>query len=145
MVRRVPAAAELEVFVAGGKRVAIEHDMRIAAVARHAAVHFMLSALAEFAQIRIGTVRRRHAGIVLLDPAAHFLDQLLLQVGGVAEQAFGVVILGFEVLADICIQDRRIAQHLLPVGVLQPGIVVDKGNTVRGEGMWTARRQWRGQ
>ena len=51
----------------------------VAAVARHAAEQFVLAALAEFAQIGEGPIRRGHAGIVLLDPPAHFLDQRLLQ------------------------------------------------------------------
>jgi hypothetical protein len=64
----------------------------VAAIARRAAEHFMLPALAEFSQIGKRAVRRRHAGIVLLDPPAHFRDQLLLQRRGVAEQALGVVV-----------------------------------------------------
>ena len=43
---------------------------------------------------------------------------------GVAEQALGVGVLRFEMVADIGDQERGIAQHLLPVGILQPGIVV---------------------
>ena len=61
--------------------------------------------------------------------------------GGVAEQAFGVVVLGFEIVADIRIEHRGIAQHLLPVGVLQPGIIVGHRDAVGGEGMRPARRR----
>ena len=93
----MPRAAELEIFVIGRERVAVENDFDIAAVARHAAEQFVLAAFAEFAQIGERAVRRRHAGIVFLDAAAHFRDQRLLQAGGVAEQAFGVVVLGFEI------------------------------------------------
>ena len=140
VVRRMPAAAELEIVVPGRKLVAVEHDLDLAAVARHAAEHFVLAALAEFSEIGEGTVRRRHAGIILLDPPAHFRDQRLLQGGGVAEQAFGVAVLGLEIVPDIRIQQRGIAQHLLPVGILQPGIVVRDRDAVGGEGMRTTRR-----
>ena len=75
--------------------------LRVAAVARRAAEHLVLAALAEFAEIGERAVRRRHAGIVLLDAPAHLRDQLLLQRRGVAEQALGVVVLGFEIVADI--------------------------------------------
>ena len=51
----------------------------LAAIARGAAEHLMLAALAEFAQIGERTIRRGHAGIVLLDPPAHLRDQRLLQ------------------------------------------------------------------
>ena len=101
VVRRMTRAAELEIFVVRRQRVAVEHDLRLAAVARHAAEQFVLPALAEFAEIGERPVRRRHAGIVFLDAAAHFRDQLLLQGSGVAEQALGVGVFRFEIVADI--------------------------------------------
>ena len=140
VVGRMPRAAELEIFLVGGEFVAVEDDLGRAAVARHAAEQFMLAALAEFAEIGVGAIRRGHAGIVFLDPAAHLRDQGLLQAGGVAEQAIGVAVLGFEIFADIAIEDRGVAQHLLPVLVLQPGIIVRHGDAVGGEGMRPARR-----
>ncbi len=139
VVRRMPAAAELEILFARGERVAVEHDAYLAAIARGAAEHLMLAALAELAQIGERPVGRGHAGIVLLDPRAHLRHQLLLQRCGVAKQALGIVVLGFEIVADIRVQDRGIAQHLLPSGVLQPGIVVAHGDAVGGEGMRPAR------
>ena len=117
----------------GRQRVAVEDDFDIAAVARHAAEQFVLPAFAELAHIGERPVRRRHAGIVLLDAATHFRNQRLLQAGGVAEQAFGVVVLGFEIGADIRIEHRGIAQHLLPVGVLQPRIIICDGDAVGSE------------
>jgi len=100
----------------------------------------MLPALAKFPQIGKWTVRRRHAGIIFLDPAAHLRDQLLLQGRGMAEQAFGVVVLGFQIFSDIRVQDRGIAQHFLPSGVFQPRVIVRHRDAVRGEGMRAARR-----
>ena len=59
VIRRMPRAAELEIFFVRRELVAVEHDPDFAAVARHAAEHFMLAALAEFAQIGVRAVRRR--------------------------------------------------------------------------------------
>ncbi len=126
-------AAELEVVVVGCKLVAIQHDLDLAAVARRPAEQFVLASLAVLAQIRVRTIRRRHAGIVFLDPPAHFRNQRLLQTGGVAEQAFGVVVFGLEIFANIGVQNRRIAQHFLPVRILQPGIVIGHGDAMDGE------------
>ena len=143
VVGRMPRAAELEIAVGGRQRVAVEHDLHVAAIARGAAEHLVLAAFAEFPQIGERAVRRRHAGIVLLDPPAHLRDQLLLQRRGVAEQALGVVVLGFEILPDIGVEDRGVAQHLLPFGVLQPRIIVRHRDAVGGEGMRAARRHRR--
>src|SRR4029450_10265377 len=110
VVMRMPRAAELEIFVAGCQRVAVEHDLHIPAIARRAPEHFMLPALAKLPQIGKRAVRRRYAGIILLDPPAHFRDQFLLQGRGVAEQALGVVVLGFEIFPNIRVQDRGVAQ-----------------------------------
>ena len=136
----MPAAAELEIFVVLRQRVAVEHDMGVSAVARRAAVQLVLAALAELAEIGERAVRRRHAGIILLDPPAHLLDQPLLQAVGMAEQALGVTVLGFEIGPDVGIEDRGIAQHLLPFRILDPRIVVGHRDAVGGEGMRPARR-----
>ncbi len=140
VVGRMPAAAEPEIVVCLGELIAVEHDMALAAVPRHAAEQLVLSALAEFAEIGKRTVRRGHAGIVFLDPPAHLLDQCLLQESRVAEQAVGIGVLRFKILPDVGIKDLGVAQHLLPVLVLQPGIVVGHGNAVAGKGMRPARR-----
>src|SRR5579871_1145765 len=51
------------------------------------------------------------------------------------EQLLGIGILRFEIGADIRIQHGRIVQHLLPIGILQPGVVVRDGDAVTGKGM----------
>ncbi|MGY3645829.1 hypothetical protein ACVWW2_001120 [Bradyrhizobium sp. LM4.3] len=139
VVVRVPAAAEFEICVVLGERIAVEHDMALAAVARHAAEQLVLAAFAELAEIGELTVGRRHAGIVLLDPPPHLAHQRLLEGGGMAEQALGVAILFVEIFTDVGIEHRGIAQHLLPFFVLQPGIVVGHGDPVLREGMRPAR------
>src|SRR5262245_43004945 len=118
---RMPAATEPEIFARLRQLVAVERDLLPAAVAWHAAEQFVLTALAEFAEVSVRSIRRRHAGIVFLDASAHFLDELLLQRAGVAKQAFGIAVLRLEIVADIRLQERRIAQHVLPVRVFQPG------------------------
>ena len=143
VIRRMPGTAELEVFVAGCELVAIEDDGRFAAVARGSAVLFVLAALAEFPQVGIRPVLGRHAGIVLLDAGAHFLDQRLLQLRGLAEQALGIGVLGLQIAADLRVEHAGIAQHLLPFCVLQPGIIVGHGNAVHREGMRVAGRHRR--
>jgi len=120
----MPAATELEIFVVSRKLVAIEHDLDLATVAQRATEHLMLTAVAEFAQVGEWAIGRGHAGIVFLDPPAHFCDQRLLQVSGVAEQAFDIVVFRFQILANIGAEDGGIAQHLLPIRILQPRIVV---------------------
>ena len=137
------APPNLKYSLVGREFVAVEDDLGLAAVARHAAEHFVLAALAEFAEIGVRAIGRGHAGIVFLDPPAHFLDQRLLQGPGMAEQAFGIGVLRLEIFADIRVEDRRVAQHLLPVVVLQPGIVVGHGDAVQGKRMRPARRDRR--
>ena len=143
VIRRMPGAAEPEIFVVGRKLVAIEDNLGLPAVARHAAEHFVLAALAELAHIGIRTVRRGHAGIVFLDSPAHFSDQRFLQTVGMAEQAFGIGVFRLKILADIRIQNRGVAQHFLPVPVLQPRVIVDNGDAMGGECMRPARRDGR--
>ena len=60
VVGRMPRAAEPEIFVVGGERIAVEDDVGVAAVARHPAEQFMLAAVAEFAEIGERTVGRGH-------------------------------------------------------------------------------------
>ncbi len=140
----MPRTAELEVFVTGRQRVAIEHDLDFAAITRRAAEQLMLSALAEFSQIGKRSIRRRHAGIVFLDPPAHFRNQLLLQGRGMAEQALGVVVFSLQIFSDIRVENRGIAQHVLPLGVLQPCVIVRPRDAVRGEDVRAARGdRWR--
>ena len=80
VVGRMPAAAELEI-VAGPRRARRRRARSRPSppFARHAAEQLVLAALAEFAEIGVRAVGRGHAGIVLLDAAAHLRDQRLLQ------------------------------------------------------------------
>ena len=69
-------------------------------------------------------VRGRHAAVVVADAPLHFREDLRLQrvCGGEGFARIGV--LGFQMGADVRAQERGVAQHLLPVVVLHPAIVV---------------------
>ena len=58
-----------------------------------------------------------------------------------AKQAVGIGVLFPQIFADIGMEDRRVAQHLLPVVILQPGIVVGHGDAVQGKRVRPARRR----
>src|SRR4029077_19503396 len=90
------------------------HDSYVASVTWRAAEHFMLAALAEFPQVGERSVGRGHAGIVFLDPPAHLRDQLLLQGSGMAEQALGVVVFGFQIFPDIRVGYPGLPAHPPP-------------------------------
>jgi hypothetical protein len=118
-------AAEIEVRQALGHGVAVEQHLDLAAIARCASDRFVLAAGIELPEIGERPVRLWHARIVFLDAATHFVDQRLLQPLQRPEKRLGVSVLGLEIGPDIGIEQGGVAQHLLPVGVLQPGIVVD--------------------
>ena len=139
MIGRMPGAAKFEVLVFGRKLIAIEHYLDLATVARHASELLVLTAFAEFSQVRKGSVGRGYAGVVFLDPSTHFLHQDFLQSGGMAEHAIGIAVLGFEIFSDIRVEDAGVAQDLLPVRVLQPCIIIDNRDAMSGECMWPAR------
>ena len=140
VVGRVPPPAELEEGRALGEFVAVEDDLQVAAVARRAADQLVLAALPVLPQVGERSVGLRHALVVLLDAPTHLADQGLLQSLRRFEQGLGMTVLGLEVLPDVGIEHRRIAQHLLPVGVLQPGIVVEQRDAMQGARRRTAGR-----
>src|SRR2546430_6637788 len=61
VVVRMPAAAESEVGVGSCKFIAVEHELRLAAIARHAAKKFIVPALPEPADISELALRSRNA------------------------------------------------------------------------------------
>ena len=143
MVGRVTRAAEPEVFALLCKFIAVDDETGFAAVAGCSSDLLVLAAFTVFLEVGERPVGRGDAGIVLLDAAAHFRDKLLLQRFGVAQYGVGVGILSFEIGADVRLEHRRFAQHLLPVVVLQPRIVVGHGDAVMREAVRAARRDGR--
>lgn len=102
-------AAEIEVRQALGHGIAIEQDLDLAAIARHAADGFVLAAFVELPEIGEWTVGLGHARIIFLDAAAHLGDQPLLQRLGRLEPSLGVAVLGLQIGPDVGLQQGRVA------------------------------------
>ena len=132
VVGRVRASAELEIGLAGREGVAVEQLLLVASVARLAAQDRMLAALPIAHVIGERPVRARHRGVVLLDAPLHLGEQRLLQRLGVRQRSLDVLVLGFEVTADLRIEQRRIAHHLAPVVGAQPRVVIDQRDAMPG-------------
>jgi hypothetical protein len=77
----------------------------------------MLAAFAIARKVGKRAIGGRHGGVVLLDAAAHFRDQAVLQRNGGREHCVRVCVLVFEMLADRRIEHARVVHQLLPVGV----------------------------
>ncbi len=117
--------AKVEIFAAGCQRIAIEQQMlRPLRPARPAAEARMLPAGDIGGIVIKWTVRSGHRGVILLDAALQFREQLLLQRRGAGHHRFMIGILAFEYGADIRRQNRGIMHHLLPVLGLEPMIIV---------------------
>ncbi len=71
-----------------------------------------------------GAVGLGDRGVVGLDAALHLLEQLVLQRLARRQQRLGVGVLSLQVGPDVRLERGGIAQHLAPVVVLHPGIVV---------------------
>ncbi len=102
----------------------VEQHLFGAAGAGRAGDDRMLGARIEAAVIGVGAVRRGHGRVVVLDPALHFGEQRRLEVLGAGEHGVGIGVLGNEMGADLGIEGGGVAQHRLPVGIAQPGIVI---------------------
>ena len=111
MVGRMHDAADAEIGVALGERVAVEQDRFSAAGAhqrllRMAHVERMLAALDVSRRIGERAVGRRNRRIVLLDAPAHLLEERLLQLFGVRHRRGEIGVLRLEIGADIRRQQR---------------------------------------
>ena len=104
VVGAVGDAGDAEIGVRLGERIAVEQDLLLAAVARHAAEQRMLPADDEAAVIGEGAVRSRHAGVILLDTALHLGEQLRLELFRVGHDGLRVGVLGFEIGPDLGIE-----------------------------------------
>ena len=124
------AHAEVEERLASRERIAVEQHLLGAAVARRAADHGMLPAIAIATEIGIRPVGRGHRGVVLLDAAPHLGKQCLPQSAGSRERRLRVGVLGLEIGADRGIEFARIAHHGLPVRRFQPSIIIDERDAV---------------
>ena len=125
VVRAVAHGADAEERLALALPVAVEEDGLIAAVARHANEDRVFAAFAKAHSVGIRPIVGWHAAVVFLDAAAHFPEELLAQIFQVAGCRLVVRVLGDEVPTNVFVQHLGIAQHLLPVVVAHPGVIVD--------------------
>ncbi len=121
--------AEFEVFGLLRQFIAVDDEVRRAGclmkvLTRHAADLLMLAAFAILVEISKRPIRRGNAGVIFLDTCAHFRDELLLKPRGVAEHRVGIGVFSLEIGANVGLKHGRIAQNLLPVLILQPGVVI---------------------
>jgi S1-C subfamily serine protease len=118
--------ADVEIGLARGQRRLVQqHLLAVVASARPPGVDRVLGpgVIADVVVPR--PVRGGDRGVVLLDATPHLGEQLRLQRLGARQHRLGVGVLGLQVRPDVGAQRLRVAQHLLPVVVLHPGIVVD--------------------
>ena len=125
MIRTMVDCGDSKELFAFALEVAVIENRLGAALAGSAYVDRVLAALAESNGIGELPVDFGHRAVVLLDTAAHFLEELLAKRFEVASGVFVIGILGVEMRANVRIERARVTQDLLPVRVTQPGIVVD--------------------
>src|SRR4029079_9529493 len=99
----------------------------------------MLTAGDEAGVIFKGTIRRRHALVVLFDPGFHLGEESGLQLLDVGHLVLRIGILGLEMGADRGIENGRVTHHLLPVRGAQPGVIVLADDAMMSVGEGTAR------
>ena len=130
VVRRMLGGGDLVVGLALPLRfsrlgVFVQQHLLGAAATRAAGVHRVLRAGVVSGVVLPRAVGGGNGAVVLLDAAAHLGDQGGLQRLRAGEHRAGVGVLRLQVLADVGADDLRVAQHLPPVLVLHPRVVVD--------------------
>jgi hypothetical protein len=143
VIGAVRGGAELPVGLASGFRVAVKQDRFGASAARAPAQARVLAAGDVAHEVLEGAVGGRNGAVVLLDARLHLGKQRLLQLLRVGQCRFRVGVLGVQVGADLGVQHRRVAHHLLPVVGSQPGVLVDKFDAVLDGKLGPARRDGR--
>ena len=130
VIGRMARRTELEERKARGERLAIDQELLLAASARPPNEAGMLSAASPPAIIEerpVGNGRRR---ILILDPFAELLLQLLDQRGERREKRVRISVLRVEMGTDVGGQGGGVLQHLAPIGRLEPRIIIADNNTV---------------
>ncbi|GJE60396.1 hypothetical protein MPOCJGCO_2508 [Methylobacterium trifolii] len=129
--RALPVAVHEDGLLGRPRRVVARHGR----AARAAADQGMLPAVAVAGVVGEGPVGFGDAAVVLADAPAHLGDEGVAQRAGRGEGRLGMGVLGPEVGADVLGQDGRRLEHVLPVGGLQPGVVVGEGAAMHREGV----------
>ena len=125
VVPGVAPASDAVVALALGLGVAVQQILLAGGVTGRAPAHHrVLSALAVAVVVLPCAVLRRDAGVVLPDAPAEFVEQGDAKRLGRCEHRILVGVLGFQVLADVRSQGCGVAHYLLPVVVLEPGVVI---------------------
>src|SRR5215471_15882687 len=122
--------AKSEERPADRERVAVDQHLANSAAARLTAYRRMLTAVAVASEVGECTVGCRYGSIFLFDAASHFRDQGFLQRHSQGEHVVRIDVLVFEVLPDRRVEQARVAHHLLPVWILEPGKLVGEDNAM---------------
>jgi hypothetical protein len=136
-------AADVEIGQPLRKAVAVQQYLAFAAGTRLPAEERMLAAGDIGAEIGPLAVGRGNGGVILLHPALHLQKQLVLKRRGLFHRRCRIVVLGFEIGANIGGERLRLTHHLLPVFGAQPGIVIGALLLVMGGGLRPTLRDWR--
>ena len=132
VVVTVLAVPDPEIGLALGLAVAVEQqDLCRLVVARGAAEERMLAAFDVAAVVGPCSVWRGHRGVVLLHAPAHLGVERLPERRVGCQEGLGMGVLGLQIGADFGIECIRLAHHPLPVGILEPGVVVAAGDPVQ--------------
>ncbi len=125
MVGAVLGVGQAEIGLAPGQGVGVDQHLFLGGRgAEPAGVDRVLRARLVADIVFERAVGRGHGGIVGLDAALHLLEQLVLQRFGPGQHRLGVGVLRLQMGADVLAQGLGIVQHLAPVLVLHPGVVV---------------------
>ncbi len=126
VVGAVAGRGHLVIGLALGQGLHVQQHLfaAVAPAAGPAHVQWVLGAGVEADEVVERAVRHGRGGVVLLDPALHLLEQLGLQRLGRGHHRRGVGVLRLQVRADLRLQRLGVEQHLAPVVVAQPGVVV---------------------
>ena len=126
----MPDGTELPIGLALRLLVAVEQDLLLAAAAWPPAQARILAAGDVAHEVLVSPVRSRHRAVVFLDARFHLGIERRLQLARIGQRGVGVGVLRLQVGADLLIEHRGVAHHLLPVAGAQPGVLVDQLDAV---------------
>ena len=131
MIRRMDGSPDVEKALALAKRVAVEESFRRAPGVRDPAKDRILSPYIVAAIVEPWPILPGNFGIVFLDPTTHLLENLRPQFCGRRQHCPGITVFRLEHGPDFAGERGGIAQNLLPVGSLEPSIVVAERESVQ--------------
>ena len=124
MVRRMGAAADAEKRLALGFLVSVqEHGLQPGCIP--AREYRILSTGLISRGIFIIPVSRRHGTLILFDTSPHFSQQVIPKINIITRPGSRMVVLCFQVSSNFRVKLGWVAHHVLPVFILEPGIVIE--------------------